>query len=416
MNDQEVTLETFTEFDKRFESLIQSAQRAEQNLDGLLKRVEYKSVEAVEKHMKNWWNQKKDKDLEQAVGRKLNEFSEDTKKLQDNYLEVLNPASLWLENLKSTVESLHEKYTEIISISEKTDMQIDALKTVRLWFDETKIGENFETLNTVLNERFEVLKRSFLEVMTNEIELAKETLQKNDPIPTARIESAGLGGAHRVEPIEESQKPPSQGLETLVFNESPENRIRQKFSFLDAMIADSEKRILDLETKIRKIVEENSLKQEKDEALTKSILEDIRMRQKGMDQLRGSFAADIKTAEEKTEEARKASLEEMRQSLSNRLNEAFGEQKIELNEAFEQMRLKGIRDSQLQKDFLIEETEKSKKALSLEMDAFRKWGKKTVEDVEKEKEYQKKIFKMVTWVSMLGAGFWVGTAFWISLF
>ncbi|HQC37364.1 MAG TPA: hypothetical protein PLF98_03565, partial [Thermotogota bacterium] len=111
MNDQEVTLETFTEFDKRFESLIQSAQRAEQNLDGLLKRVEYKSVEAVEKHMKNWWNQKKDKDLEQAVGRKLNEFSEDTKKLQDNYLEVLNPASLWLENLKSTVESLHEKYT-----------------------------------------------------------------------------------------------------------------------------------------------------------------------------------------------------------------------------------------------------------------------------------------------------------------
>jgi len=50
------------------------------------------------------------------------------------------------------------------------------------------------------------------------------------------------------------------------------------------------------------------------------------------------------------------------------------------------------------------------------MDAFRKWGKKTVEDVEKEKEYQKKIFKMVTWVSMLGAGFWVGTAFWISLF
>ncbi|HPM21878.1 MAG TPA: hypothetical protein PLY35_11590, partial [Thermotogota bacterium] len=63
-----------------------------------------------------------------------------------------------------------------------------------------------------------------------------------------------------------------------------------------------------------------------------------------------------------------------------------------------------------------EETEKSKKALSLEMDAFRKWAKKTVEDVEKEKEYQKKIFKMVTWVSMLGAGFWVGTAFWISLF
>ncbi|NLZ13951.1 MAG: hypothetical protein GXY29_07150, partial [Thermotogaceae bacterium] len=59
MNDQEVTLETLTEFDKRFESLIQSAQRAEQNLDGLLKRVEYKSVEAVEKHMKNWWNQKK---------------------------------------------------------------------------------------------------------------------------------------------------------------------------------------------------------------------------------------------------------------------------------------------------------------------------------------------------------------------
>ena len=416
MNDQEVTLETLTEFDKRFESLIQSAQRAEQNLDGLLKRVEYKSVEAVEKHMKNWWNQKKDKDLEQAVGRKLNEFSEDTQKLQENFLEVLNPAALWLDNLKSTVESLREKYTEITSISEKTDTQIDTLKTYRLWFDESNLGKNFETLNTVLNERFEVLKRSFLEVMTNEIELAKETLQKNDPTPTARIEPVGQGSALQVEPVEKSQEPPSQGPDTLVFTESPENRIRRKFSFLDAMIADSEKRILDLETKIRKIMEENSLRQEKDEALAKSILEDIRTRQKEMEQLRASFATDIKTAEEKTEEARKASLEEMRQSLSNRLNEAFGRQQTELNEAFEQMRLKGIRDSQLQKDLLIGETVKSKKALSLEMDAFREWAKKTVEDVEKEKEYQKKIFKMVTWVSMLGAGFWVGTAFWISFF
>jgi len=272
MNDQEISLETFEEFKKRFEEIIQASRRTEQNLDGVLSRVEHKSVDAVEKHMRDWWNKKKDKDLEDAVGRKLNEFEEDTKRLQKEFTEVQNPAGIWLDSLKKSVESLYRRYSNALSVSNKIDGQIEALKTYDTWFRDTQLKEKFESTNGFLNGKFEALKRSLTEVIVNELEAAKVELNASGAATLEKIEPAIRVGSDTTS----SETPPFQNLVGPEERESPENRIRQKFCFLDAMIADAENRILNLENAIQKMNGENASLSEKDEIQKKAFADDLR--------------------------------------------------------------------------------------------------------------------------------------------
>jgi len=416
MNDQEISLETFDEFKKRFEEVVQASRRTEQNLEGVLSRVEYKSLDAVEKHMRDWWNKKKDKDLEEAVGRKLNEFAEDTKRLQKEFSEVQNPAGIWLESLKKNVESLNRRYSNALSISNKIDGQIEALKTYDAWFHDIQLKEKFESTNSFLNGKFEALKRSLMEVIVNELEAVRVELKGPGAETLEKIETTVEVGSDTAS----AETPPFQNPVSPEEREGPDNRIRQKPGLLDAMIADSENRILNLENAIQRLIGDNAFQTEKEEKQKKAFADALRSIKEETATFRTELQKERSEADESQKKAIDRAISTAAQEQSRHLEDLLSHisvQQAQKQEDFaEELRESAQIEARSQTDFVKTQTEKMKSESAQNHQVFREWAHKHIAEIEKEKAGLNRLYGRLSLLVFLSAGCWVGTAFFIAFF